>query len=267
MSAIAAHLNALEIPLPPEIQAPPPENYFLPSGYRQQAAALTRDQATPQYGDGAEYWNADRIASSARYQWHVYAWAAHLLQTRGLRSVLDIGCGPGVKLARLIAPLCNDVRGIDQDSAVAAARRLGSPGEYRVVDLDNCRTVKADRPFDLIICADVIEHLLNPDPAMAMIARFCGPRSLVLLSTPDRARLRGRACMASPKPEHVREWSTPEFLRFIDSRGFAVVEHRLLPGADEPAWSGWGREWLWRMRLAATSERRCLSVLCRPRGV
>jgi SAM-dependent methyltransferase len=244
----------------------PPEDFCLPRGYRQQAAALTRDE-TARDGGGAEYWNAGRLASSARYQWHVYAWAARLVQMRGLRSVLDIGCGPGVKLARLIAPLCTDVRGIDQDSAVAAARRLGSPGEYRVVDLENCRSARPDRTFDLIICADVIEHLLNPDPAMAMIARFCGPDSLVLLSTPDRARLRGRACMASPKPEHVREWSTSEFLRFIDSRSFALIEHRLLPGADEPAWSGWGREWLWRMRLAATSERRCLSVMCRPRAV
>jgi SAM-dependent methyltransferase len=240
-----------------------PEEFCLPRGYQQQSAALTRDGGAVQAG--GEYWNDDRVAASARYQWHVYAWAARLVRERGVRSVLDVGCGPGVKLDRLIAPVCGDIRGIDQQSAVAAARRLGSRGEYRVVDLERAGPGPVDRSFGLVICADVVEHLLDPDPAMEMMAGFCGPDSLVLLSTPDRARLRGRGCMASPKPEHVREWSTPEFLRFLSSRNFEVLEYRLLPGADEPAASGWAREWLWRARLAETSARRCLAVLCRPR--
>lgn len=243
----------------------PPEDFFLPRGYRQQTDAFTRDDARPIEGDEA-YWNAERIAASRKWQRHVYAWAADLCRRRGLRSVLDVGCGPGTKLGELVAPVCADVEGIDQPSAVAAARRLGMPGVYREVDLERPERVEAWRTFDLIIFSDVIEHLLDPGPSLGLIKRFCHADSLVLISTPDRARLRGRTCMASEKPEHVREWTGPELRRYLRSQGWDVLQSRALPADDAPASRGIAREWAWRLGLAPTSPHRCMTVLCRPRG-
>jgi SAM-dependent methyltransferase len=244
----------------------PSEEFSLPAAYRQQSRALTHDDspALDAQGHPIEYWNAQRIQASARFQHHVYRWGASLVRRRRLTSVLDVGCGPATKLASLIAPVCSDITGIDQPSAIAAAQRLGRPGTFRVVDLERCENAPAQRTYDLIICADVLEHLLDPDPALAFIARHCHARSLVLLSTPDRARLRGRACMASEKPEHVREWASPEFLAYLRSRQWSILRSRLLPSADEPLRRGLARELLWRFRLAETSEHRCHTVLCRP---
>ena len=246
----------------------PPEDFCLPSAYRQQPHALTHDHATlPDAGARrTEYWNAQRIEASGRYQHHVYHWGASLVRRRALKSVLDVGCGPATKLAILIAPVCADIAGIDQPSAIAAAKRLGMPGAFRAVDLEECEGVRAERTFDLIICADVLEHLFDPDPALAFIARHCHAKSLVLLSTPDRARLRGRACMASEKPEHVREWNAPEFIAYLRSRSWAIRQSRLLPSADEPIWRGLTKDLMWRIGMAPTSEHRCHTVLCRPAG-
>jgi 2-polyprenyl-3-methyl-5-hydroxy-6-metoxy-1,4-benzoquinol methylase len=248
--------------------ARPPQDFCLPAAYRQQASALTHDDTTLLDGSGrrVEYWNPERVRASGRFQHHVYQWGASLVRRHRLTSVLDVGCGPGTKLAALIAPVCADIAGIDQPSAIAVAKRHGVPGDFRAVDLDRCRGVAAARTYDLVICADVLEHLLDPDPALAFIARHCHARSLVLLSTTDRARLRGRACMASEKPEHVREWSAPEFLAYLRSRSWSVVQSRLLPSADEPVTQALVQELMWRIGLAGTSEHRCHTVLCRPAG-
>lgn len=250
----------------PSVAAPPgvprpPEDFGLPIGYRQQTAAFTHDLVRSE-SDPA-YWNAERLAASGRYQYHVYAWAAELAAERGLRSVLDVGCGPATKLARLVHPVCPDVEGIDQPSGVAAARALGAPGRFVEVDLE--RPAAAPwRTFDLIICSDVVEHLIDPDPMMAYLKGFAHERTLAVFSTPDRARLHGRDCMASTKAEHVREWTGPEFGRFLRSRGYRVVAKRNFPADDAPVAAGLKHELRWRLHLAPTSPHRCQTWLCRP---
>jgi SAM-dependent methyltransferase len=248
----------------PRVRAP--EDFCLPPGYRQQTTAFTHDAAAQLGADGepVAYWNDERIRASSRYQHHVYAWGADLVRQRSLRSVLDLGCGPCVKLTSLISPVCDDVEGADQPSALEAARRLGTRAALREIDLERCENVAAWRTFDLVICADVVEHLLDPDPMLALLNRLCHERSLVLLSTPDRGRLRGRACMASEKPEHVREWAEPEFLRFVTSRGFEPLRVRRLPGDDAPIRRDRLKELAFRLRLSDTSPHRCCTVLCRP---
>lgn len=244
-------------------QLRPARDFGLPANYRQQTAAATHDLERPE-GEPT-YWNPARIAAAGKYQYHVYRWAAELIEAAELNSVLDVGCGPGVKLRSLLAPVCADIEGIDQRSAIDAAMKCGAPGKFTEVDLDNPGAIRPWRTFDLIVCADVVEHLIDPDPMLRMILGFCHHETLVLFSTPDRARLHGRACMASEKPEHVREWTHPEFKRLLSSRGYQIVRSRLFPADDAPMRDGMTREWLWRMRLSTTSPHRCQTVLCQPR--
>ena len=202
-----------------------PEEFCLPRGYRQQAAPLTHDGArvVDERGEATAYWSEARVRASGRYQRHVYAWAAELVRSRGLKSVLDLGCGPCVKLMELIAPVCADVEGADQASAIGVARGRGAGMPLREIDLERCAGVEAWRRFDLIVCADVVEHLLDPDPMLGLIGRLSHEGTLVVMSTPDRARLRGRGCMASEKPEHVREWAEGELVGA--PRGFRGLVH------------------------------------------
>lgn len=250
MTTLAAHAK-------PRLR--PPEDFFLPRGYRQQPVAFTHDDAR---ADGEpEYWNPERVAAAAKYQYHVYRWAAEIIRDRNLRSVLDVGCGPGIKLGRLIAPRCSDIEGIDQPSAVAAAAAAGSPGKYTCVDLERPGEVMPWRTFDLIICADVLEHLIDPDPCMDLIRRFSGPRTVIVVSTPDRTRLHGRECMESTKPEHVREWAMSEFERYVESRGVSIEDSRVFPADDAPMEQERREELLWRAGEAKCSPHRCHAIL------
>ncbi|GIK19703.1 MAG: class I SAM-dependent methyltransferase [Leptolyngbya sp. PLA2] len=235
-----------------------PTDFGLPHGYRQGV----RNESLDHTGEYPDYWHPARLAMSGRYQRHVYRWAACLVLRRGLRSVLDVGCGPGTKLAEWIEPVCADAEGMDQPSAIEIARTRCRHARLHPVDLER-PAIEARRTFDLILFVDVIEHLLDPDPALAMILAFAHPSSLVLVSTPDRDRVRGRACREAVKREHVREWSRREFLSFLRSRGLRPVRSRLVPQDDRPVRSCLRGEAAFRLHLADRSELRCHAVLCR----
>lgn len=241
----------------------PPEHFGLPAGYRQQAAMVTRDDAGS--ASALAYWSADRINAAAKWQHHVYAWAARICRDRKVRSVLDIGCGPGVKLARHLGPRCRDIMGVDQRSAIEIASRVCPAADLREIDLERPEPRTLARTFDLVLCVDVLEHLGDPDPALAFIQGVCHQESLVLLSTPDRERLRGRGCMESPKPEHVREWTDREFRGYVESRMFEVEHLALLPGDDAPMLRGINEELGFRRGTRMTSPHRCIAMLCRTR--
>jgi hypothetical protein len=108
----------------------------------------------------------------------------------------------------------------------------------------------------------VLEHLVDPDPAMNMIRAFANPGTLILLSTPERDRERGRDCMASNKPEHVREWSRDEFARFVKTRGFRTVASRLFPKDDAPIHAHWDQEACFRLGREERSKMCCQALLC-----
>jgi len=239
-----------------------PTEFGLPRGYRQGV----RNESLDHTGEYPDYWHPARLAMSGRYQRHVYRWAAGLVLRRGLGSVLDVGCGPGTKLAEWIEPVCADAEGMDQPSAVEIARTRCGHARLHAVDLER-PGVAPWRTFDLILFVDVVEHLLDPDPALAMIRSFAHPRTLVLVSTPDRDRVRGRGCREAVKREHVREWSRREFLSFLRSRGLRPVRSRLVPQDDRPVRSCLRGEAAFRLGLADRSELRCHAVLCRVEGV
>ena len=86
-------------------------------------------------------------------------------------TVLDLGCGPGVLGRRLAADKGCIVDGVEGNAKAAA---LASAHLRRVVvaaDLENDRLAAhfADQQFDYIVCADVLEHLRQPEMLMAQL--------------------------------------------------------------------------------------------------
>ncbi|MFZ4576367.1 MAG: class I SAM-dependent DNA methyltransferase, partial [Phycisphaerales bacterium] len=207
-----------------------PARYCLPADYAEHSVNFTFDPNRPA---GDSYWSPKRIADCARWQHYVYRWAAKLVATRGVASVLDVGCGICTKLRLHIEPVCRDVTGVDQGPALEIARRIGTGAHLFEMDLERPAAVPG-RTYDLLICADVLEHLLDPDPLIEWMHSVSHAETLVLLSTPERPRERGRACNASPKREHVREWSEAEFDAFLRSRSLLPLRHRMMPNDDRP---------------------------------
>jgi len=195
------------------------------------------------------------------YQYHVYLRGRALIQQHTLQSVLDIGCGPAFKLETLIAPVCQDIVGLDEPGIIDYCQSRFGFARFISYDIERA-PFPLDRTFDLIICSDVIEHLVNPDKLLADIRSASTDKSLILLSTPERDELRGKGCMYSPKAMHVREWNYDEFAAYLASRGFLIEEHTLVP----PLKFNWSRE-LFELWFSQLRTRRnfasCQMVVCK----
>lgn len=103
-----------------------------------------------------------------------------VLDRKGLR-VLDVA--PQVhEGARVGFPLAN-IETLDIDS--------GSSADY-IADLcnDNSDTIP-DEMFDIVVCTEVLEHVLNPFAAVGEIWRLLKPRGVLLASSPFNFRIHG----------------------------------------------------------------------------
>jgi len=233
----------------------PAGRFGLGPGYRENPAR-SFDAA----GD-ARYWTAERLAASRSYQHPVYLLCRDLLRARGARSVLDVGSGPGTKLAELIAPWCRDLVLIDQPSSRDVAARVLPDARFVAADLD-ALGLDLGRRFDLIVCADVLEHLQHPDACLRFIRAHLAEGGRAVLSTPERDALRGPGCMESPHPDHVREWNAAEFRAFVEGSGLVALRQVLLPQMrTHPLELALGRllgRFVLRRRWAA-----CQALVCR----
>ncbi|MCA9245924.1 MAG: class I SAM-dependent methyltransferase [Planctomycetales bacterium] len=210
-----------------------PKHFAIRSDYRPNMVQITRDS-----DDSPDYWNARRIELASQFQYDVYTHCRQLIERHQLASVLDVGCGPGTKIRDLIAPICDDITLIDQPSIRELAQRQVPNAKFLEIDLESCEE-DLGRRFDLIVFADVIEHLLDPDNSVEFIRRHLSDRGFAVISTPEREILRGKNCLDSGNPAHVREWSAGEFKTYLQAQGLRVVDHLFLPQRRLAAWNRW----------------------------
>jgi SAM-dependent methyltransferase len=198
-------------------------SYFIKAGYRPNELALTLDSVS-----GKAYWNPTRLKRSLSLQFPVYGFAGEVIARGGVGRVIDVGCGVATKLAMLhrVHPRVEFV-GIDQQSTIEFCREHHAFGRWIVDDLARPDAALAGLAGDLVICADVIEHLADPDLLLQYLRQRTRPGGRILLSTPERDLLRGRACDFSPNKYHVREWNRAELRAYLEASGFRILEHRL----------------------------------------
>ena len=187
------------------------------------------------------------------------AHAARLLQPAG--RVLDVGCASGGLLA-LLRGRAAHLAGLElsQTAAEAAAQ---------IADHVVCGALEdPDLPFeagsfDLVVLADVLEHLVDPAAGLARAVAWCRPGGAVIVSVPNVAHWHARLTLLRgrwPQSDsgtfdagHLR-WFTRESLRALltgadlrdvelDAIVPALRNHlgtRLAERA-EPAWQALGR--------------------------
>jgi len=232
------------------------KRYAIKAGYR------CNPPLPDEQGRDSSYWDSGRrIAHSRRYQWHVYKWAQDLVRAASVGRVLDIGCGPAAKLNRLIVPHVEQVIGVDQAQAVDYCRRAYASGSYAIDDLE-APAQELEWVPQLVICADVVEHLRDPDPLLQYLRSAGDADTSYLFSTPDRDRLRGTNAMGSPNPSHIREWAAHEFARYLQESGYEVLEERFYPPV-KPGFNRLTAAHLLRMLREGHRWRYNFAVLCR----
>jgi|SRR5579859_136389 len=179
------------------------KNYFIKEGYIERL-------------DNAAF---DDTPCTDEYQKEVYEIARRVADETACKTILDIGCGSGYKLVTNFPADEFFTVGTDLPDTVDWLKMKYPDRTWMLSDFASRLT-----NFDLVICADVIEHLPDPDSLLSYI-QSVAPRWIVL-STPDRDILGQRYGTSDGPPRnihHVREWNMPEFRAYI-SFFFRIVE-------------------------------------------
>ena len=157
-------------------------------------------------------------ASALSFQIRAYKLARACMVTSNLKSVLDIGCGNPQKLRFLLAPFSEDITGIDLPENVQYINE--EFGEWIGCDIEKSMP-EIDKVFDLVIAADIIEHLHEPKKLVELIKHVSDDKTLIIMSTPAKESL----------PEYVRnidhhsEFTTEEIKKFLTESGFIIEQY------------------------------------------
>ncbi len=98
------------------------------------------------------------------------------------QAVLDVGCDEGY-LAQYLTH--NQVWGIDGNAqAIIKAKKLCV--DAKTVDLNNLTTkLLFAKKFDVIVFADVLEHLLYPEEVLKYFKKYLKPGGKIIVSIPN----------------------------------------------------------------------------------
>lgn len=178
--------------------------YFIKEGYRSRREP--------------EYFVDENL--NAVWQPDLYPEAATIARRLGVHRIIDVGCGTAGKLATLHPEF--DIVGIDYGSNIEVCQARYDFGTWIDVDLDTSQTLGwHDVAASVLVCGDVIEHLLNPENLLRLLRRALDDgAAALLLTTPDR-ELTNEPGHLGPPPNHahVREWAIEELKRFMESEG------------------------------------------------
>lgn len=100
-------------------------------------------------------------------------------------NILDVGCNKGY--LKILAK-DNNFCGIDLNSQdLAHARKLGYKRVYKL-DLNKYKLFKSKEKFDVIVFADILEHLLHPEEVLSYFVRnYLEKNGKVIISLPNVA--------------------------------------------------------------------------------
>ena len=156
---------------------------------------------------------------------HVLRWLTQMPPSR----ILDLGCSSGL-LGAKAKLLGHSVTGVDVLDIPAARERLD---RFFIADLDRGIPKEVGRDYDIVLCADVIEHVREPEKLLEQIRDLLTPRGMVIGSVPNFGHWysRGRTALGLFDYDqrglldhgHVRFFTRRSLRRIVRAAGYDIV--------------------------------------------
>jgi SAM-dependent methyltransferase len=97
--------------------------------------------------------------------------------------VLDVGCGRGANATWYRRHGAREIVGVEPDEA--SASQAATVFDHVVCAKIEEAIVALNGSFDLIVCADVLEHLVDPWTLVSQLSRLTNPSTVLAVSIPN----------------------------------------------------------------------------------
>jgi len=155
-----------------------------------------------------------------------------MVEGRPPLRILDVGCGPGW-LAQALTAAGHSVVGIDMEEADGVHERMS---RFVRADLSEGIPAEVGGDFDLVLAADIIEHLADPARLLADMAARVRPTGSIIASVPNISHWYPRGRIAAGRFDydqrgvldatHLRFFTRKRFLRVAEEAGLERVGHQ-----------------------------------------
>ncbi|MGZ6999062.1 MAG: methyltransferase domain-containing protein [Acidimicrobiia bacterium] len=150
------------------------------------------------------------------------------LDRRPPSRILDLGCADG-RLGERLRSLGHTVVGVDLHAADGVEERLDS---FVQANLDQGIPEAVGEGFDIVLAADVLEHVRSPQNQLRQARKLLAPNASVIVSVPNFGHWYPRTRVALGRfdydlrgildRDHVRFFTRKSFRKMIENTGFAV---------------------------------------------
>jgi 2-polyprenyl-3-methyl-5-hydroxy-6-metoxy-1,4-benzoquinol methylase len=161
------------------------------------------------------------------------------------KRVLDVGAGPGSITKILATDSQCAVTAVEID--LTAVERLREFCEsVHLCDLNEPqweKPLEVEAPFDVVVLADVLEHLYDPQSVLAECSRLLAPNGVAVVSIPHAGHSAVIACLLESDVAyqeyglldrtHIRFFGLKNMQEMFDSAGLRIVETEFVVRSPE----------------------------------
>lgn len=154
------------------------------------------------------------------------------LLPKSFSKVLDVGCGDGTTLS-LLKKYYGPFQALGFDISKRAVQAARSKGIDALVHNAEDPFPFRDNFFDVVICSEVLEHLIFPDRCIREIYRVLKSEGIAIFSIPNLGFIKNRLKLLlgiSPceqgrfcRSEHLHYWTCNSFRLFLKKYGFLIL--------------------------------------------
>ena len=176
------------------------------------------------------YLNEDELSPPEFVNTRLEEITAEFSTFRNNNRLLDIGCGAGTLLQAARKNGWN-AQGIDVSAgAVKHVHELG----FEVFEGELQEANFPSQHFDVVTAAELLEHLVDPQPLLQEVARILRPGGLFWTTTPHARGISGRILGLKWRciwpPEHLQLFSVRGLKRLLHDAGFRQLRIKTTGG-------------------------------------